>query len=234
MQMNGSFFRLAARVASIALLAGSAAVLHGCDAEGGMMMSTDSFTYKSTSWQPKTVTLIDTRTGEAVWSVDIPVGKQLYVGFVQGTGPNEYKPDEIVWQINWSGRYIATNKSRLPCPPSTARRLELTFRAAPEMPNAELPGSPFDTEAKGGPTMANPGAPMPKQGGADSMPPPAPGAAGTPTTIKAPAGQPVVQPVVQVEAPKPAKPAAATPPPPAEPAPAPAQPSEPPIDIPKN
>ncbi len=128
------------------LLSAAAVLTSGCansTTEGGWLGSYDNYTYASTSWQPKTITLYDTRTGESLWSVDIPVGKQLNLGFRKGTGPNEYKPDEMVWEIKMGGRIFGTRDNRVPVPPNTARRLEMTLRAAPEMPRADMPGSPY-------------------------------------------------------------------------------------------
>jgi hypothetical protein len=130
---------------SLSLLT-AAALLPGCGnstTEGGWLGSYDNYTYVSTSWQPKTVTLFDTRTGESLWSVDIPVGKQLNLGFRKGTGPNEYKPDEMVWEIKMGGRIFGSRDNKVPVPPHTARRVEMTLRAAPEMPRAEMPGNPY-------------------------------------------------------------------------------------------
>lgn len=94
--------------------------------------SADRYLYESTTWQPKTVTLVDTRTGETAWSVDIPVGQALQVSFSEGTGPNEYRPDEIRWEMAPIGRTIVSPMNRQPCPPHYARRIEQTLRAAPE------------------------------------------------------------------------------------------------------
>lgn len=188
------------------------ATLAGCQGgtEGGWLGSYDNFTYISTSWQPKTISLYDTRTGENLWSVDVPVGKQLNVGFRKGTGPNENKPDELVWEIKMAGRVFGSRDNRVPCPPATARRLEMTLRAAPEMPNAELPGSPF----KSGVAPQNS----------------APGTAPAPANTES-----VVPPVVPVEPPAATPPPAPAPAPaPApEPTPTPAPEPEKPIDLPQ-
>ncbi len=110
-------------------------ILAGCRTEGGMSYSADSYTFISRTWEPKTISVIDTRTGETVWTLDLPVGKQLNMKFMRGTGPNEYYPDEIQWRVVEAGRTsISSNTSRLPCPPSDARRLEWVERATPEMP----------------------------------------------------------------------------------------------------
>lgn len=188
----------------VSLLAG-ALCLPACSnssMEGGPLGSYDSFTFASTTWQPKTVTLFDTRTGESLWSVDIPVGKQLRVAFREGAGPNEQKPDEMVWEIRWEGRIFGARDNKVPVPPSSARRMEMTLRSAPEMPRADLPGSPY--------ASANTAAP----------------ATEAPAKKDNPAA--VVPPVVPVEPPAPK----AAPVPASEPAPAQPTSSEPPIDIP--
>jgi hypothetical protein len=62
------------------------AVCAGCYAPGGSGFSTDTHSYVSTSWQPYTITLKDTRTGQNFWSIDVPVGKKLVVHFREGEG----------------------------------------------------------------------------------------------------------------------------------------------------
>ncbi len=120
---------------TLAVLAGTVAVcaVSGCYYPGGPRYSADRFTYESHAWQPWTVKLLDTRTGEVVWSVDVPVGKQLVVGFNRGTGPNEFKPDEIVWGIMEKGKRFGTRDNRQPCPPHESRRLDSSLRPTPEL-----------------------------------------------------------------------------------------------------
>ncbi len=122
----------------------AAVVACGCHSPGGPLYSADKHTYVSSEWQPWTVSVVDTRTGEAFWSVDVPVGEQLVVQFSRGTGPNEYKPDELVWDVMPAGRWFGALRNRLPCPPSGVRRLEPELRATPEMPGSPAPGSPFE------------------------------------------------------------------------------------------
>lgn len=106
------------------------------------MYSADRFTYVSTSWEPKTVSLVDTRTGQTIWSVDVPVGQQLVVGFSRGTGPNEFNSDEIVWGLMPAGKKGGTRDNRMPCPPSSVRRIDMAFRPAPELPGDMATGAP--------------------------------------------------------------------------------------------
>ncbi len=133
---------LASALAALTL-AGTLASTAGCHYPGGPRYSADRYTFESTTWQPATVTLIDTRTGEAIWTVDVPVGQQAVVGFSEGTGPNDLRPDEIVWGLMPLGRRFGTRENRLPCPPASARRVELSYRPAPESPSEMTPESPF-------------------------------------------------------------------------------------------
>jgi len=125
-----STVRLGAVIGAGVLLASTLTGCMGGNTYSGR--SADRYRYESTTWQPKTVTLTDTRTGETAWSVDIPVGQALQVSFSEGTGPNEYRPDEIRWEMAPIGRTIITPMNRQPCPPASARRLDMTLRATPE------------------------------------------------------------------------------------------------------
>jgi len=178
------------------VLAGAGLAMTGCAGESGAIWSDDRYVYVSRAWQPKTITLIDTRTGESLWSVDIPVGQQLIVSFSRGTGPNEYKPDEIIWGMAPEGRSGAVGRNnRMPCPGRESRRLDMTLRPAPEIPGTPMPGSPFTTKQEASTVSTQTGAPgspvVPK--GPAVMPPerrsgqPAP----EPTPAPAPAPEPM-------------------------------------------
>lgn len=132
--------RSARALVSLCLLG---AALAGCHKEGGFAYSNDQFTYVSDEWRPWTVTLIDSRTGESLWSIDVPVGQQLAVGFREGSGPNEFKPDMMDWGLMPAGRWFGARNNTLPVPPSHARRLEPVLRPTPELAGTPLPGSPY-------------------------------------------------------------------------------------------
>ncbi len=131
-----AFFRRNARSLALAALIGGSALSAGCYYQGGPLKSIDRFTYASTTWEPKTITLIDTRTGETLWTVDVPVGEQLVIDFdVPANADNTaWLPDVAEWQIfpypTRSGQL--TNSMRVP--PQAARRVDVTFRPVPEMP----------------------------------------------------------------------------------------------------
>ena len=117
------------------LLAGAACV-GGCYSEGGPGFAFDQHVYVSRPWQPWTVTLRDTRTGQEFWSMDVPVGKRLIMSFAENTGTNDkYTPDTMSWALvdEEKDMFVQLTNS-LPCPPQNARRLEPTLRTAPELP----------------------------------------------------------------------------------------------------
>lgn len=131
-----AFFRRHARPFALAAALSAAAVSAGCYYEGGALRSNDRFTYASTTWQPKTVTLVDTRTGETLWSVDIPVGRQLVIDFnaERRADNTQWLPDEALWDIMPDTRRHGALKNKMRVPPRTARRLDVTLRPVPEMP----------------------------------------------------------------------------------------------------
>jgi hypothetical protein len=128
--------RRLARSLALASMLGAAALSAGCYYEGGALRSNDRFTYASTTWQPKTVTLVDTRTGETLWSVDIPVGRQLVIDFnaERRADNTQWLPDEALWDIMPDTRRHGALKNKMRVPPRTARRLDVTLRPVPEMP----------------------------------------------------------------------------------------------------
>ncbi|MFG0306885.1 MAG: hypothetical protein ACF8Q5_11800 [Phycisphaerales bacterium JB040] len=117
-----------------------AATLSGCAAhrEGGSGFSNDTFTYVSTTYEPKTLTLIDTRDGEPVWAVDVPVGMMLTVQFKQNAAKRSSPetPDVMIWGLGKSSRNSVSLSNRITVPPADARRLDMSLRDAPEWPQA--------------------------------------------------------------------------------------------------
>lgn len=132
---SARFDRLPCTLAACAALS-AAAGLGGCFYnEGGLGMSEDKHVYVSRSHQPWTVTVRDTRTGQAFWSVDVPVGKKLVVQFLEGQGSeNKFTPDLMQWGLMDEGDGYGNLTNSLPVPARDVRRLEPTLRAAPELP----------------------------------------------------------------------------------------------------
>ncbi|MEL7472930.1 MAG: hypothetical protein AAGK04_06380 [Planctomycetota bacterium] len=101
--------------------------------EGGSGASLDRYTWVSTSHQPKTVVLVDTRTEEPFWSVDIPVGQQLTIRFDEDDAPeNIQTPAAMRWDLHEAGtRYRRLQNIQL-VPAASVRRIDLELRPAPE------------------------------------------------------------------------------------------------------
>lgn len=211
----------------------ASALVGGCNSPGGQGFSSDRFVYQSDEWQPWTVSLIDTRTGENVWSVDVPVGKQLVMGFRKGVGPNEFKPDMMYWGITENGRSVSRQSNLLPVPGSMSRRLEPVLRPTPELPGTPLPGSPYLASMDADKSEAAAKGKM-KRGTADLFAPAAPMSHNElpPISKTAPAPTPETAPA-PATTPAPAAPETTAPPAPAAPTPEPTKPDEPPIDLPQ-
>ena len=127
------------RTAATAVLA-LPVLLAGCaHTEGGNMKSDDTFTYVSTSYQPKTLVLLDTRDGEEIWSIDVPVGDKLVVAFYEGKARNApaENPDLMKWGVGPASDSRVGLRNAIPVPPASARRLDMSFRDTPEWPADE-------------------------------------------------------------------------------------------------
>jgi hypothetical protein len=131
-------FRIFARSISLAGLLMCAGLATGCYTEGGPGAAVDQAVYVSRPWQPWTVTLRDTRTGQEFWSMDVPVGKRLILSFSTDTGTKDkYTPDKMKWALVDESEDFAVNlPNSLPVPPADSRRLEPTLRAVPELPES--------------------------------------------------------------------------------------------------
>lgn len=123
------------RTSAAFALAAAAAVIGGCYSEGGTWWSEDQQVYISRPHQPWNITLKDTRTGQDVWTVEVPVGKQLVVHFVKGAGTTDsYTPDLMEWAIMDDGAEFERLDNTLPVPPANARRIDTALRTGPELP----------------------------------------------------------------------------------------------------
>lgn len=106
---------------------------------GGPMRSNDQFTYESTVYDPVNVSIVDSRNGEVVWYMEVPVGNKVTVRFYpnQGDGYEDY-PDILKWQVQGKGDFNGRLQSTIPVPDRWSRRIDVTYRASPEYyPGAE-------------------------------------------------------------------------------------------------
>lgn len=140
---------------------------------GGNIASIDKYVYPSTTDLPQTVTVIDTRSGQAIWSKDIPVGQQLVMRFYAEKGDDPTNPDRLDWQLMPIGAGGQMN-NRFFVPPASSRRIDTAFRASGELPPVA---------------------------GADQPPPAFESVTPAPATAPAPAAEPVSEPAAEEAAP---------------------------------
>jgi hypothetical protein len=127
------------RVLLLGLLA-TVTTIGGCGyTPGGPGYSRDAHTYVSTTHEPKSITLLDTRTGETLWRYEIPVDRKLTVRFYkQRNAENAAMPDEMRWEEWGLDRSYGSLENKLPVPPAGYRRMEMTIRK-PELATSASP-----------------------------------------------------------------------------------------------
>ncbi len=107
-------------------------------------------TYWSTERKPTTITIIDTRTMEPFFTVEIPVGKQLVLDFKDGDGDdNVLTPDLMRYEVFEVGTTTGTLRNALTVPDQFSRRIDVTYRPAPEY--AQVPKDQQDRVDKNKP-----------------------------------------------------------------------------------
>jgi hypothetical protein len=127
--------RLAARFAATALLAAVLAMA-GCwypgYRPGGPQASRDQYTYPSTVDTPQSVRLTNTVTGQTLWEVDIPIGKQLVVWFFDGQKTGDASnPSVMRWEIMNLGHESGDLDNAMPVPGPGVRRVDTFTRTSP-------------------------------------------------------------------------------------------------------
>jgi len=137
--------RLARTLVALALV-GTVGLGAGCSLfemrPGGNMRSDDMFTYVSTPYEPVTVTLIDTRDQQVIWSTDVPIGQKLTVRFYADKAEGSLlSPDIMRWQLYDADSHSTRLKNQIPAPPPTARRLDVTYREPILYPEGATPGA---------------------------------------------------------------------------------------------
>jgi hypothetical protein len=97
---------------------------------------TSAATWVSNEEFPKTVTLVDTRSGEHLFVMVIPVGKKLVIEFVKDGGDNMvFTPDLMTWQIFPHNVQYGPLSNSLTVPNRWSRRLDVTIRPSSEYAN---------------------------------------------------------------------------------------------------
>jgi hypothetical protein len=122
-------------LAALTVAGGVLAGLTGCHRPHGALIgyTGGSQTYFSTETQPKSVRLVDVRSGETVFAMDIPPGKQLSLKFVEGGGDDPvYTPDSMLYQVFDLGTETGKLRNAMNVPGRFGRRLDVTLRQGPE------------------------------------------------------------------------------------------------------
>lgn len=102
---------------------------------GGNLASNDKYTYVSTAHAPQTVSIIDTRSGEVIWSRDVPVDQQLNLRFVRDANKdNPSRPDTMKYAVTDAGKLFGRLTDEITVPPADSRRIDVEMRKGPEFP----------------------------------------------------------------------------------------------------
>lgn len=122
------------RVLTVLALAATS-ILAACHRPHGAMLSWTggSYTYYSTETQPKSVRVVDQRTNEDVFAMDIPPGKQLTIQFEAGSGDDPvYTPDSMRYEVMDLGTETGKLSNMMSVPGADARRIVVDIRPGPE------------------------------------------------------------------------------------------------------
>jgi hypothetical protein len=127
-----------------------------------------SITYNSTEQLQKTITIVDTRTEEPLFTMEIPVGKQLTIQFAADRGDDPVNtPDMMYYQLWDDGRMLGQLRNALTVPNAASRRIDvrvnqepLFAEAPPDMPLRVDQQQPDWWSPKGGPVPESPGRSM--------------------------------------------------------------------------
>lgn len=122
----------------------TAGLLGGCHGPGGGLLGYTGATqtYESSEARPKSVNVVDTRTNEVVFEMDIPVGKQLTLDFITDAGPDPvHRPDLMRWAMFDKDTRYGRLTAAIPVPNDSTRRVDVFLRepwelapAPPERP----------------------------------------------------------------------------------------------------
>lgn len=99
----------------------------------GCTTANERHSYISTARTAVAVTLVNTATGEKVWSCDVPSGQRLDIRFAQtGKRAEEAGKDEMSWTLSGQGVQAAGRRSTIMVPPPSQRRFDMTQEEIPD------------------------------------------------------------------------------------------------------
>ncbi|MEM9165721.1 MAG: hypothetical protein AAGB48_01715 [Planctomycetota bacterium] len=116
-------------------LAATGLLVGGCYSIGGVPASRDAATFESTSHLPATVSVIDTRTQEVIWSIDIPVGQKMRYRFYdkkKAPGATDARPALMRWAVAPTRGDLGSLENELAVPVASNRLVRYDVRESPE------------------------------------------------------------------------------------------------------
>ena len=130
---------MSTRATILALGLAASALLAGCyRPQGAWMPSTGAAaTYFSYEMAPKSIRIVDLRSEEVVFAMDIPPGKQLTFDFVEGEGDDPvYTPDLMRYEVFDQGTQTGKLTNAMSVPRGSDRRIDVLMRQGPEYMSA--------------------------------------------------------------------------------------------------
>ncbi len=108
-------------------------VLGGCAADqAGLGVSRDRVDFKSTPHALYNVTIVDTNTGEDVWTIEVPLGQRLVGQFANNTKALDTGEDTFSWSLVPASTSSRSYRNKVAVPPMTSRRVSVTMRDGAE------------------------------------------------------------------------------------------------------
>ena len=133
-------FKAAGTAVLVSTIACTMMPLSGCHSPRGGILphAGGSMTYVSTDSRQMSVSVVDVRTDEEIFVMEIPPGKQLTMDFRAGGGDDPVlRPDLMRWELFDAGTRTGRLHNGLTVPNATSRRVdvfvnqEIAWRDAP-------------------------------------------------------------------------------------------------------
>ncbi len=121
--------------ASLTLTAVAVLALSACHSpKGGIMPYTGGTdVFYSGEYLPATITLMDTRTDEVIFAIDVPTGQQIVLQFLDGEGDDPvYAPDLMMYELMERGTSFGKLRNAITVPSADVRRIDVNYRPGPE------------------------------------------------------------------------------------------------------
>lgn len=139
------------RTLAVSVALASSLVLGACHRPQGALMAAtgSSQTYPSYETSPKSIHVLDLRTGEVIFAMDVPPGKQLSMDFVEGEGDDPvYTPDLMRYEVFDLGTMTGALANSMTVPGASSRRVDVFIRQGPEF-RASAPEHEYRTDLPG-------------------------------------------------------------------------------------